>query len=99
MNRIKLNHLKITIDTEDGLFGTDISFKEGFNIIRARNTKGKSSTINSILYVLGLEEVLGGRNAKTMKPVLKDKLSFKGREVAIIGSKVQLEISNHRGKL
>ncbi|MED1481437.1 hypothetical protein [Bacillus altitudinis] len=99
MNRIKLNHLKITIDTEDEVFGTDISFKEGFNIIRARNTKGKSSTINSILYVLGLEEVLGGRNAKTMKPVLKDKLSFKGREVAIIGSKVQLEISNHRGEI
>lgn len=99
MNRIKLNHLKIKIDTEEGVFGTDIPFQDGFNILRARNTKGKSSTLNSILYALGIEEMLGGRNAKTMKPVLKDKLSFKEKEVPILESKVQLEISNHRGKI
>ncbi|MEB2589401.1 hypothetical protein SOP87_27465 [Bacillus cereus] len=99
MNRIKLNHLKIKIDTTEGIFGTDIPFQSGFNILRARNTKGKSSTLNSILYVLGIEEMLGGRNAKTMKPVLKDKLSYKGKEVPILESKVQLEISNHIGDI
>lgn len=99
MNRIKLNHLKITIDTAEGIFGTDIPFQAGFNVLRARNTKGKSSTLNSILYVLGIEEMLGGRNAKTMKPVLKDKLSYKGKEIPILESKVQLEISNHKGDI
>lgn len=99
MNRIKLNHLKISIDTSEGVFGTNISFQDGFNILRARNTKGKSSTLNSILYVLGIEEMLGGRNAKTMKPVLKDKLSYKEKEVPILESKVQLEISNQRGDI
>ncbi|MDF9528438.1 hypothetical protein [Bacillus cereus] len=99
MNQINLNHLKITIDTTEGIFGTDIPFQSGFNILRARNTKGKSSTLNSILYVLGIEEMLGGRNAKTMKPVLKDKLSYKGKEVPILESKVQLEISNHIGDI
>ncbi|TCI51972.1 hypothetical protein EVJ24_12645 [Exiguobacterium sp. SH1S21] len=94
MNRIKLNRLKITIKTEKEIFGTDIPFQSGFNILRARNTKGKSSTINSILYVLGIEEMLGGRNAKTMKPVLKDKLIFMGDEIPILESKVELEISN-----
>ncbi|WP_203247779.1 synaptonemal complex protein 1 [Sporosarcina beigongshangi] len=97
MNRIKLNHLKITIDTPEGLFGTDIPFKDGFNILRAKNTKGKSSALNSILYTLGIEEMLGGRNAKTMKPVLKDKLLFKEKEVPVLESKVQLEVANHRG--
>ncbi|MCM3115708.1 hypothetical protein M3610_10450 [Neobacillus sp. MER 74] len=99
MNRIKLNHLKITIDTAEGVFGTDIPFQSGFNILRAKNTKGKSSTLNSILYVLGIEEMLGGRNAKTMKPVLKEKLSYKEEEVPILESKVQLEISNKRGNI
>ncbi|PGR94451.1 hypothetical protein [Bacillus thuringiensis] len=99
MNQINLNHLKITIDTTEGIFGTDIPFQSGFNILRARNTKGKSSTLNSILYVLGIEEMLGGRNAKTMKPVLKEKLSYKGKEVPILESKVQLEISNHIGDI
>ncbi len=99
MNRIKINQLKITIDTAEGVFGTDIPFKDGFNILRARNTRGKSSTLNSILYILGIEEILGGKNAKTMKPVLKDKLSFKGKEIPIFESKVQLEISNHKGDI
>lgn len=99
MNLIKLNHLKITIDTAEGVFGTDIPFQAGFNILRARNTKGKSSTLNSILYVLGIEEMLGGRNAKTMKPVLKDKLSYMEKEVPILESKVQLEISNQTGDI
>jgi|SRR5690625_575854 len=99
MNRINIKHLKITIDTADGVFGTDVPFQDGFNILRARNTKGKSSTLNSILYTLGIEEMLGGRNAKTMKPVLKDKLLFKGKEVQVLESKVQLEISNHSGDI
>lgn len=99
MNRIKLENLKITIDTVDGVFGTEIPFKDGFNILRARNTKGKSSTLNSILYALGIEEILGGKNAKTMKPVLKDKLLYKEKEIFILESKVQLEISNQRGDI
>ncbi|PIC84946.1 hypothetical protein CSV72_16195 [Sporosarcina sp. P20a] len=99
MNRLKLNHLKITIDTAEGVFGTSIPFQDGFNILRAKNTSGKSSTLNSILYILGIEEMLGGRNAKTMKPALKDKLLFKGEEIPILESKVQLEISNHKGDI
>lgn len=97
MNQLNLKHLKITIDTAEGVFGNEIPFQKGFNILRARNTKGKSSTLNAILYVLGIEEMLGGRNAKTMKPALKDKLSYNETEVLILESKVQLEISNHRG--
>ncbi|MBK5458947.1 hypothetical protein [Peribacillus sp. TH27] len=99
MNRININRLKITIDTEDGVFGTDIPFLDGFNILRARNTRGKSSTLNAILYPLGIEELLGGKNAKTMKPALKDKLIYKEKEVAILESKVQLEISNQQGDI
>lgn len=99
MNRITLRQLNILIDTEEGFFGTEIPFQEGLNILRAKNTRGKSSTINSILYVLGIEEMLGGRNAKTMKPALKDKLIFKAKEISILESKVQLEISNHRGEI
>lgn len=97
MNRLKLNYLKIVIETSEGEFGTDIPFKDGFNILRAKNTKGKSSTLNAILYALGIEEMLGGKNSKTMKPVLKDKLIFENKEVNVLESKVQLEITNDSG--
>lgn len=96
MNEIVLERLKITIDTESGMFGSDITFEKGLNILRAKNTKGKSSTLNSILYVMGLEEILGGKNAKTMKPVLKEKLLYKDKEIPILESKVELEISNQK---
>lgn len=99
MNRLKLNFLKIIIDTNSGVFGTNVPFKDGLNILRAKNTKGKSSVLNSILYILGIEEMLGGKNAKTMKPVLKDKLTYEGKEVSILESKVQLEITNHKGDI
>ncbi|MGR6008418.1 hypothetical protein ACT7CZ_06490 [Bacillus cereus] len=82
-----------------GLFGTEISLENGFNILRARNTKGKSSSLNAILYALGIEELLGGKGAKTMKPVLKDKLLYLNKEIPILESKVQLEISNNKNDI
>ncbi|PFN68721.1 hypothetical protein [Bacillus cereus] len=99
MSKLKINRLKITIETGEGLFGTEISLQNGFNILRARNTKGKSSSLNAILYALGIEELLGGKGAKTMKPVLKDKLLYSGKEIPILESKVQLEISNNRNDI
>lgn len=99
MNRLIIKRLKISIDTEEGLFGTDITFQTGFNILRADNTKGKSTTLNAILFALGLEELLGGRNAKTMKHVLKDKLNYKDKEIPVLESKVQLEISNDKDEI
>ncbi|MGN7176536.1 hypothetical protein BK139_23110 [Paenibacillus sp. FSL R5-0490] len=98
MSRLKVNVVKISIETEEGLFGTEIHLKEGLNVLSANNTKGKSSCLNSILYGLGIEELLGGTNTKSMKPVLKDVLKHQGKTLVVLESKVQLEISNQNGK-
>ena len=42
-----------------GLYGTDIAFAPGLNVIRAPNTSGKSTCIQAIIYALGLEGMLG----------------------------------------
>jgi hypothetical protein len=94
MSALIIRALKITIDTPNGNFGTFIKLSDGFNILRAKNSKGKSSVINSVLYALGFEEILGGQNAKVMKPVLKDEIKFNGSKYKVLDSKVQLEISN-----
>ncbi|BFI54387.1 hypothetical protein [Yersinia pseudotuberculosis] len=59
-----LKDLKIRVQTNNGLFGVDIPFTPGLNIIRAENSSGKSTCVNAIAYALGLEAVLGPSRKK-----------------------------------
>ena len=93
---IKLNAIKIKIVTPDGLYGFEQSFQKGLNIIRGNNSSGKSSLFQAILYALGLEELLGGKNEKTMQSVLKDQVEFPDSVFhKILQSEVYLEIENN----
>ncbi|MCC0183528.1 hypothetical protein LEO76_18780 [Aeromonas hydrophila] len=61
---LTLIDLKIRVNTNNGMFGVDIPFAPGLNIIRAENSSGKSTCVNAIAYVLGLEAVLGPSRKK-----------------------------------
>lgn len=92
---MKINALKINIHTLDGNFGTYIEFTKGLNIIRGNNSTGKSTLFQSIIYALGFEELLRGRNEETMQYVLKDKvISSDGQEHQVLQSSVIIEIEN-----
>ena len=92
---IKINAIKIEINTDSGLFGAEHKFESGFNIIRGDNTSGKSSLFQSIIYCLGFEELIGGKNEKTMQSVLKDIVEFpKGKIHRVLQSFILLEIEN-----
>ncbi|MFJ5562876.1 hypothetical protein [Lysinibacillus xylanilyticus] len=96
MNSLKLLELKLDVLTIEKRFGKKINFIDRLNIIRAENTKGKSSVINSLLYVLGMEELLEGKNAKTMKPALKERIKISDEtELDVVESKVHLKIMNN----
>ena len=92
---MKINAIKINIKTVDGEFGTYFEFSKGLNIIRGNNSTGKSTLFQSIIYALGFEELLRGKNAETMQSVLKDKvLTMDGQEHKVIQSSVTIEIEN-----
>jgi hypothetical protein len=92
---LKIRALKIEINTTSGLYGADFKFSNGLNIIRGDNSTGKSSLFQSILYGLGFEELLGGKNEKTMQSVLKDQVEFPRNTLHnITQSFVYLEIEN-----
>ena len=61
---LKIRALKIEVNTTSGLYGAEFSFSNGLNIIRGDNSTGKSSLFQSIIYGLGFEELLGGKNEK-----------------------------------
>ncbi|GAQ15680.1 kinesin-related protein K4 [Myroides odoratimimus] len=92
---LKIRAIKIEINTVDGLYGAEFNFSDGLNIIRGDNTTGKSSLFQSIIYGLGFEELLGGKNEKTMQSVLKDQVEFpRGTKHRINQSFIYLEIEN-----
>jgi len=92
---MKINKIKIEINTKDGLFGSFFKFGSGLNIIRGNNTSGKSSLFQAIIYCLGFEELLGGRNEKTMQSVLKDQIEYPDNSIhTVIQSYIILEIEN-----
>jgi hypothetical protein len=92
---LKIRAIKLEVNTSDGLYGAQYEFTDGLNIIRGDNSSGKSSLFQSILYGLGFEELLGGRNEKTMQSALKDQVEFPDGEFhPIHQSFVFLEIEN-----
>ena len=92
---LKIRAIKLEVNTASGLFGAEYEFTNGLNIIRGDNSTGKSSLFQSILYGLGFEELLGGKNEKTMQSALKDQVEFPdGKFHPVNQSFVYLEIEN-----
>jgi hypothetical protein len=92
---LRIRAIKLEANTSSGLFGAEYSFTNGLNIIRGDNSTGKSSLFQSILYGLGFEELLGGKNEKTMQSALKDQVEYPdGKFHTINQSFVYLEIEN-----
>src|SRR5262245_37027907 len=56
---LRIRHLLIRISTDQGIFGTQQNFHDGLNILRAENYAGKSQVVQSIMYALGMEGMLG----------------------------------------
>ena len=49
---LRINAIKIEIETQDGLYGFEQNFQKGLNIIRGDNSSGKSSLFQAILLIL-----------------------------------------------
>lgn len=97
--KFKINAIQIEINTDKGLFGQKVCFENGLNIIRAENTSGKSTLINSIIYALGFERLLGNRKGyASLKPVLKTGGAFKDLEFSVLESNISLEIENAKSE-
>lgn len=89
-----IKRIKIAIETTGGPFGFTAKFDRNLNIIRGRNSSGKSSIVHSILYALGMEELLGAQNAAALTYVLKDHVEFEDVKYLILRSEVMLELES-----
>ena len=98
--RLRLHHLRVRALTSVGLFGCDIKFGSGLNVIHAPNTSGKSLCLMSVLYALGLEGAFTSRQTPPLPPALLDALRDpQGTTQPVVQSWVELEISNAAGEI
>ncbi|QDX29482.1 hypothetical protein [Dickeya poaceiphila] len=99
MSRLKIERLIIRTSTSDGIYGTDLKFDYGLNIISAENSSGKSTCIQSIIYALGLEGILGPSRNNPLKSALTTKLrDYNDNEIPVNESKIYLQIANKNSK-
>jgi hypothetical protein len=90
-----IKRIKIAIETTDGPFGFMAEFSRNLNIIRGRNSSGKSTIVHSILYALGMEELLGAQNSDALTYVLKDHVEFDEEKHFVIRSMVIMELESN----
>ncbi len=95
---LKINKLRVEINTVNGLYGIDATFHSGLNFIASSdNTCGKSSILAAIYYCLGLEQIIGGAGGignKVLTSVFKSAIEDGGKSWSVTESGAYLEISN-----
>jgi hypothetical protein len=95
---LKINRLRIEINTANGIYGADERFKGGLNFVASLdNTCGKSSILAGIYYCLGFEQILGGVGgigSKVLTSVFKSTIDDGDKSWGVTESGAYLEIDN-----
>ena len=76
----------------------DLAFADGLNVLRADNSSGKSTVLQSIIYALGLEGMLSARRDIPLPHSMTDYVEVDGEILPVITSSVLLEVENGNGE-
>jgi len=92
--RLRLLAIRLAAETPVGTIGHTLEFSGGLNVIRADNSSGKSTTLQAIVYALGVEGMLSAQREIPLPHAMTDEVSVAGTEVEVLSSSVELEIEN-----
>jgi len=97
---IQICSLKLRSITSDNVFGVDLEFSSGLNIVQADNTSGKSTCLQAIIYVLGLERSLSANLAVPLPFAMRERIqvSKTANYEAVLQSYVEIVVSNRQGR-
>lgn len=92
---LRVDRLRVEIQTEEGLYGVDEKFNDGLNFLASGdNTCGKSSILEAVYYCLGFEEIIGGKGEKVLTSVYKTFIESGDKKLYVLEAKIYLQISN-----
>lgn len=95
---LRIRHLLLDVLTADGRYGRRLDFYDGVNVIRADNSMGKSTLMQSMIYALGLEGMLGPSHEVPLAHAATDFLEQDGKKIDVLESRVFIEIENARNE-
>ncbi len=99
---LRLRHLRLRAETGRGRFGADIPLADGLMLLRADNSRGKSTSVQGFLFALGLERMITTKPAQVVTSAMRDRLIYdpdtKG-ETPVLASWVSLEIEGEGGRV
>ena len=95
---LRLRAISVRIETRRGRVGMDLAFADGLNVLRADNSSGKSTVLQSIIYALGLEGMLSARRDIPLPHSMTDYVEVDGEILPVITSSVLLEVENGNGE-
>lgn len=97
---LKIRRLQLRAHTGQGLYGADMRFNNGLMVIRAENSRGKSTAVQSILFALGLERMITTQPASALTSAMRDRLIYEPStkaETEVASSHVKVEIEGLDG--
>lgn len=97
--KTKIRAVKIRVHSAAGPAGATVVFKSGLNVVRASNSRGKTQSLQAIIYALGLEPMFGPSGGTSLGSALTTQLSFELPEqaVAVKSSWCAVELENDNG--
>lgn len=97
---LRIRAVKSVIKTNEKNFGSEFQFEpNGLNVIRAENSKGKSSLFNSIIFALGFESILGVTRHIPLPYVWTRKVEYDDKTYKVVESYILLEVENGKGEI
>ncbi len=96
--RLFVRRVRVVSITADRQYAADISFGPGLNILRAANSSGKTTIVNSILFALGMEGMLGPGQQRPLKSCMYQVIADADGEHPVLESYVMVELENDRGE-
>lgn len=96
---MKFRAIRLFIETAIGPHGYDFRFGDRLTIVRANNSSGKSTFFHTLLYAMGMEELLGSRGEKSLQTAVREQFIDGEEKVAVDQSSVMLEIANNAGEI
>jgi hypothetical protein len=95
---MKIRAVKLRITTVRGEFGFKFEFSRGLTVIRGSNSSGKSTFYNTLIYGLGMEELIGGKGEKVLPYAVKEYFVQGDSRVTVESSEVLVELENSSGR-
>ncbi|SAK89863.1 hypothetical protein AWB75_06233 [Caballeronia catudaia] len=95
---MKIRAVKLRMTTAQGEFGFKFEFSRGLTVIRGSNSSGKSTFYNTLIYGLGMEELIGGKGEKVLPYAVREYFVQGDIRVTVESSEVLVELENASGR-